>query len=260
MFTDGADSIPRETGILHLNNRTRMKLRSKGIILEMPDGDHQVPLATQIEPPVHISTFGFGIWPTKIGAFSYSHSAAVFKKVGRYCSIAGEVISMMPEHPTNWLSTSAFSYHSSFPLFVDYLEHSSKAFGFRPFNAANSVEIGHDVWIGARASIRGGVVIGDGAIVATAAVVTRNVPPYAIVGGNPARIIRYRFPRKVIDALQRAAWWDYDFPSLNSLDLSDPVRACEHLEEMKARDLRPYHPDWISGKHIVEIDAETIPV
>lgn len=82
--------------------------------------------------------------------------------------------------------------------------------------AANAVDdhstkgdiiIGNDVWIGARANIMSGVTIGSGAIVATAAVVTKNVPPYAIVGGNPARVIKYRFSEEVIEQRLEIAWW-----------------------------------------------------
>ncbi|MEW5726856.1 MAG: DapH/DapD/GlmU-related protein, partial [Pseudomonadota bacterium] len=71
------------------------------------------------------------------------------------------------------------------------------------------VRIGNDVWIGAAAMILDGVTIGDGAVVAAGAVVTREVPPYAIVGGNPAKVIRYRFPPEIVEELQRIAWWDW---------------------------------------------------
>lgn len=79
------------------------------------------------------------------------------------------------------------------------------------------VKIGSDVWIGAGSIILDGINIGDGAIVAAGAVVTKDVPPYAIVGGVPARIIRYRFDEETIDALLEWRWWDMDNQQLQSL-------------------------------------------
>ena len=70
------------------------------------------------------------------------------------------------------------------------------------------MNIGNDVWIGANAMILGGITIGDGAIIGAGAVVTKDIPPYAIVGGIPARIIRYRFPNDVINALLSSQWWN----------------------------------------------------
>ena len=85
----------------------------------------------------------------------------------------------------------------------------------------------HDVWIGQNAAIMPGVHIGSGAIVAAASVVTRDVPPYAVVGGNPASIIRMRYSSDVIDELLRLAWWDWpldkieaNLPALSSGDMA----------------------------------------
>ncbi|TIX41061.1 MAG: CatB-related O-acetyltransferase, partial [Mesorhizobium sp.] len=71
------------------------------------------------------------------------------------------------------------------------------------------IKLGHDVWIGTDAIVLSGVTIGDGAVIAARSVVARDVPPYAIVGGNPARIIKYRFPDPTIAAMQKIRWWDW---------------------------------------------------
>lgn len=81
---------------------------------------------------------------------------------------------------------------------------------FRRIIRKGQVLIGNDVWIGDDVTILGGVRIGDGAVIAAGAVVVKDVPPYAIVGGNPAEIIKYRFPEETIERLRRIAWWDWD--------------------------------------------------
>ena len=81
---------------------------------------------------------------------------------------------------------------------------------FRRIIRKGQILIGNDVWIGSGVTIFGGVRIGDGAVIAAGAVVVKDVPPYAIVGGNPAKIIKYRFPEETIERLRRIAWWDWD--------------------------------------------------
>jgi acyl-[acyl carrier protein]--UDP-N-acetylglucosamine O-acyltransferase len=98
------------------------------------------------------------------------------------------------------------------------------------------VTIGHDVWFGANTVVRSGVSIGDGAVIAAGAVVSRNVAPFAVVGGVPARVLRYRFPAEMIRRLRELRWWDYDLGAVrDAIDYSDLERATAMLESMKAR-------------------------
>lgn len=99
--------------------------------------------------------------------------------------------------------------------------------------------IGNDAWIGQDATIMRGLQIGDGAVIAASAVVTKDVPPYAIVGGNPARIIRYRFDPGIIQELLAIKWWRYDYTALNTINLSD-IR--ESLKEFKL--VEDNHPEY----------------
>src|SRR6185312_6866720 len=91
----------------------------------------------------------------------------------------------------------------------------------RPTTLGPMPVIGNDVWIGQDVSLNRGVTIGDGAVVAGFSVVTRDVPPYAIVGGNPAKIIKYRFPEETINALLESRWWDYEAKHVMAMGIED---------------------------------------
>ena len=124
--------------------------------------------------------------------------------IGKYCSIAcgAKFLFNSANHSLRSLSTYPF------PIFYDEwgldVRHVTDA-----WDNKGDIVVGNDVWIGYEAVILSGVTIGDGAIVAARAVVTRDVPPYAIVGGVPAKIIRPRFPEDVIKRLQSLRWWDW---------------------------------------------------
>jgi acetyltransferase-like isoleucine patch superfamily enzyme len=123
-------------------------------------------------------------------------------KIGKYCSIAGQVsILLGGNHRVHWVTTYPFTY---------FLDEWPEANGM-PIHATSEgdVVIGNDVWIGQAAFILSGVTIGDGAVIGARAVVTRDVEPYSIVAGNPARLIRKRFDDKTIERLLDIRWWDW---------------------------------------------------
>lgn len=125
--------------------------------------------------------------------------------IGRYCSIASDVCTISGRHPTtDWVSTSPVFYSNECQCGMSYA--SEKLFD----ESSPKTIIGNDVWIGARAIILSGVNIGDGAVIAAGAVVTKDVEPYTIVGGVPAKPIRKRFTDEQIDALIKLKWWDKD--------------------------------------------------
>ncbi|RLA51975.1 MAG: antibiotic acetyltransferase [Gammaproteobacteria bacterium] len=140
---------------------------------------------------------------TIIGDYSYIGGNSELKNctIGKYCSIAPEVRIGLGIHPTDKIST--------YPGFYSRKASGAVQIGEDPNTREyEPVVIGHDVWVGNRAMIMDGVEVGNGCIVAAGSVVTKNIEPYSIVGGVPAKLIRKRFEANEIDALQELKWWD----------------------------------------------------
>lgn len=165
---------------------------------------------------------------TSIGRATYIASDGIFEacKIGRFCSIGPGVQAGLATHP--------LSFPSTHPAFYSSLRQSSVSFQEASLvdELPRPIDIGHDVWIGARATLLGGVTIGTGAVVAAGALVTKDVPPYAIVAGVPARIIRFRFACAEINRLMASEWWELSL---------------RELEECKSFFSRPFcSDDWIA--------------
>jgi len=127
--------------------------------------------------------------------------------IGKFCAIAAETRFIMTgDHKLDGISTYPF------PIFQNGWE---KTYNIADLPVKGDIIVGNDVWFGYDSLIKGGVTIGDGAIIATRAVVVKDVPPYAIVGGNPAKVIKMRFDEKTIDRLLKIAWWNWGIEKIN---------------------------------------------
>lgn len=172
----------------------------------------------------------------QVGAFTgiYGNSSTIHScTIGRFCSIADGVTIGPSEHPTDWLSTSMIQYMPNIHNWRDIFEDNGVTYNdsterYRP--KTPPVEIGNDVWIGANVFIKAGTKIGDGAIIPAGAVVTRNVPPYSIFGGVPAKVIKYRFSDEIIKKLVDLQWWKYNVFSIEGFKFSDVLECINTIE------------------------------
>lgn len=152
---------------------------------------------------------------TTIGKGSYTSYGCIMNKVkiGSFCSIGPGVRIISGQHPlTPFVSTSPFFYGNQLKRIGLFCENnkSVREYRYADQDKRYHVVIGNDVWIGANAIIMEGIVVGNGAIIAAGSVVIKDVEPYTIVGGNPARAIKKRFSDIEIDFLERFKWWEKD--------------------------------------------------
>lgn len=179
--------------------------------------------APLVDPTATVKDTRLGIY-TEVAAHTKLHevvlddysyimndSEAAYTTFGKFCSVAPMTRIHPVNHPMGRASQSHFTYRSSW--YFDEVEDDDSLFAWR---RAQAVTIGHDVWIGHGAIVLAGRVIGTGAVVGAGAVVTKDVAPYTIVAGNPARRIRARFPERVIERLAMLAWWHWSHGQLSA--------------------------------------------
>jgi len=218
-----------------------------------------VPYHEELEIEPHSQQSGGGL--CSVGSFSYNMShLPPITRIGRYCSIAINVKTMPAGHPYWQFSTSGVFY---MPDAVDayrgdpediagtqYTKHDYNAYDFE-----EPITIENDVWIGEDVMIKPGVTIGTGAVIGTKALVTKDVPAYAIVGGGPARVIKYRFDEATRNALLASKWWEYawwDFTGISNED--EPMVFLEKLQALIDKgEIKKYQPEKLTYDDISKL-------
>lgn len=255
-----ATDTPRKNGIKAFDRGNKAiatdTLRKHGIeVLERGGNAIALPPHSRFEIPSSLKWTNF-YHSIELGAFSYQVSGYCFAaRIGRYCSFGENVQIGRQDHPTNWMSTSPIFYNRGSdtmnvtgenPDFVNFanakFKHSGKSTNLK------ITHIGNDVWIGHGAYIKAGVTIGNGAIVAAHSVVTKDVPDYALVAGNPASFKKFRVPERFISPLLNLKWWRFAPWQLDHLDPSDLPSFVEGLRKMQ--DIEPYRPEVLDVKEL----------
>ncbi len=171
---------------------------------------------------------------TSVGAYTYiqSNSVVLYANIGKFCSIASNVTIGLAAHPTHMVSTCPIFYDNTQPLPFFFTEQ--KEFE----NILLTTYIESDVWIGQNVMIKSGVTIGVGAVIGAGAVVTKDVEPYSIVGGIPAKHIKYRFKKEIREKLKASMWWTFDDVKLKKLSqfFKNPEETLVKLNEVEKKD------------------------
>lgn len=240
--------------LIKITQGVKEKLRQRGV--ESFHGvNSNISDACVLEPPCSIK------WMQiennfRLGAFSYAVTGYYSEvSIGRYTSIGEQVQIGRSNHAMTWISTSPFFYlrERIFMVGDDFADAPAyHAYSAPPRPHARStafkpVTIGNDVWIGHGAFIKPGVTIGDGAVVGAMSVVTKDVPPYAIVAGNPATLKRIRVSPRAVAAMLELQWWRFAPWQLAEIDFSDAENAIGPLRELASR-AQPYAPEPVKLK------------
>lgn len=232
--------------VVSLTKRMRaMLLRAIGV--RFPEGRTRIDVdSCRFEPPCTVAGNVNCKTVVEVGAFSLfngeaGHGRVRDVKIGRYSGVGKFVDIGLPNHPTDWISTNARQYVRDVEEWNSYL---GKNVSTGKYDERKITEIGNDVSIFDRAFIMQGVKIGDGAVVAAGAFVTKDVPPYAVVAGVPAKVVKYRFDEETIKKLLDLKWWRYDLSDLGEIDWQDVQKAIQQIQSTKAKE---YNPGWITG-------------
>lgn len=217
--------------------------------------------ASRIETPTSIiSTVPTGAF-LDVGAFCNLSGGTINNaRFGRYCSLAAGVVIGPHEHPTDWLTTSRTAYYpevNGWDTLVAGANRGKVHARRRPYAGSCPItDIGPDVWIGQGAFIKSGLTIGAGAIIGARATVLKDVPPYAIVVGTPGRVVRLRFPERIVERLLALQWWRFSIYELFDAPFDSIAEALDVIEAMVARGaVAPYAGRVVTPADLADPEA-----
>ena len=232
-------------------------------------GDIHFDDSLQIEPYTEFIATGGYLCSMGTSSDSGYNVFPANTKIGRYTSLA-PIIKVFPisDHPLNRFTTALISsfdersIRDSSGNHMGYVPLSGfeKSKGFKPVptplldgEQPEAVVIGNDVWIGTEVWIKPGVHIGNGAVVGLGSIVTRDVEPYTIVAGNPAKPIRKRFSDSVIERLEQIAWWQYAYWEFDGVDGDMPIeKFIDQIESLaQSGKIQPYNPEPLTAQMLL---------
>ena len=236
------------------------QLRRSGVSTLLAPGE-MLPDDVVFEPPCSMKWMN-AQHSLHLGAFSYAVSGFYFAcRIGRYCSFGEQVQIGRHAHSMHWVSTSPFFcmpykdvLDQDWPAEIDLVPDRD----FRKSTAPVILKvttIGNDVWIGHGAFILPGVNIGHGAVVAAMSVVTKDVPPYAVVAGSPAKLVRYRFPEGRVAALMESKWWEFSPWQLKGARVEDSQQFVEFIVALRASGEIAYAPNTLTLSSLLDAGA-----
>ncbi len=168
---------------------------------------------------------------SNIGRYSFCgyDCEIYYANIGSFTSIANQVVIGGANHPMDWAGMS--------PVFYAGRDSISKKFSEYELDVPPETLIGHDVWIGRSAILLSGVSVNNGAVVGAGSVVTTSVPAYAVVAGNPAKIIRYRFDENIINELEKINWWNLEDEEIQEIsrEIKDPLKFIEAIKALQTQ-------------------------
>lgn len=216
-----------------MNKEIILKLKNQGVSISAKCRIYK-NADIKCEHPVSLSNLETNM-VGNIGAFSFIRGGRVsgaLKSIGRYCSISTGLTAGDSNHVIDWLSTHPFQ-HGGGALLSDWNKNKNHKFLRAVSSKVKESHIGNDVWIGSNVTIMPGVTIGDGAIVQAGSVVTKNVQPYAIVSGVPAKVDGFRFDENIISELLKLRWWRFEADSLLGVSFDDVITAINQIKKLE---------------------------
>lgn len=233
----------REQSILHRRQGDRWRAGDRLVVHE----------ACHVEPYCEI--LDGMMLPQAFGAFSYTVGAVEpHVRVGRYCSLARFIQWMDVDHPLDWASSSPVFHESVMAVGARFRETYGVTAKPLPAPAVDrTVTLGNDVWIGDGAMIAPGVTVGDGAVIGARSLVLADVPPYAVMVGHPARVLRYRFSEALVARFLELQWWRFGPDTLQDLAVDQPERFLDGLEaRIAAGQARVMQPAGVTAADILK--------